>query len=34
METERLLIRRFKPDDWQDTFEYGILASEWFSRTL
>ena len=22
METERLLIRRFKPDDWQDLFEY------------
>lgn len=25
METERLLIRRFNPDDWQDLFEYLSL---------
>ena len=22
METERLMIRRFEPDDWQDLYEY------------
>lgn len=22
METERLIIRRFRPDDWRDLYEY------------
>ena len=35
METERLIIRRFLPEDGdglpirQDTYEYAILLSEW-----
>ena len=31
METDRLIIRRFMPDDWKDSYHYAMLSSEWKS---